>query len=139
MLSGPLVFIFNFLFRTRKFKTQKKSPAQLSPCTSYLNIIVSHNTQRLFFLSPFLSFFLSLLISIFSFFLPPLLLLFLPHRCFYTKHIFCSQRVVFLYIWRPNPPDRWYTVCSQKVDLGLSRIWVFVFIFNYRLMIIECI
>ena len=87
--------------------SKKKSPAQLSPSTSYLSIIWSATTPNgSFSFTLFSLFFLSLLFSLFSFFLPPLLLLFLPHRCFYTKHIFCSQRVVFLYIWRPNPPDR---------------------------------
>ena len=137
MLSGPLVFIFYLGPLYSKFK--KKSPAQLSPSTSYLNIIWSATTPNGSFSFPLfsLSFFLFSSLFSLSFFLRYFFSFFLTGASIQST-FFCSQRMVFLYIWRPNPPDRWYTVCSQKVDLGLSRIWVFVFIFNYMLMIIEC-
>ena len=137
MLSGPLVFIFYLGPLYSKFK--KKSPAQLSPSTSYLNIIWSATTPNGSFSFPLFSLSFLLFSSLFSlsFFLRYFFSFFLTGASIQST-FFCSQRMVFLYIWRPNPPDRWYTVCSQKVDLGLSRIWVFVFIFNYMLMIIEC-
>ena len=108
--------------------SKKQSPVQLSPYTSYLNIITSHNTQRLFFLSSFLSLSLSFfLFSLFSFFFTGASI---------QSPLFCSQRRVFLYIWRPNPPAK--IVDTQSV---LKRqIWVcqeFEFLFNYMLMIIE--
>ena len=113
---------FYLLFRNPLFKIQKnKAQSSLSPCTSYLNIITSHNTQRLFFLSSFLSLSLSFFLSLLSF-------LFLLHRCFYTKSIILfSKKGLFIHMAiKPSCQDRWYSVCSQKVDLGLSRIWVFI-------------
>ena len=91
---------FLFFIQDPFIQNSKKKPSPAKPQHQlFKHHMVSHNTQRLFFLSPFLSFFLSLLFSLFSFFLPPLLLLFLPHRCFYTKHIFLfSKNGLFIHM-----------------------------------------
>ena len=65
MLSGPLVFIFYLGPLYSKFK--KKSPAQLSPSTSYLNIIWSTTTPNGSFSFPLFSLSFFLFSSLLSF------------------------------------------------------------------------